>query len=177
MDPYTARAVTAQRWWWGGVNAITLILHYLLERLKYDPNNLSLTMCWKVINVFLFSRWAQQLKSIFLQVRLKEKWGEIVFNISIISSQYMTPVGGGRRCLKWAETVADRDFGCTNADDKTICNGCLEDAFTAAFISDFTCCVWRKSLFNRWAAPAAIINNRVFETIGSFCRAFNPNTD
>lgn len=56
MDPYTARAVTAQRWWWGGVNAITLILHYLLERLKYDPNNLSLTMCWKVINVFLFSR-------------------------------------------------------------------------------------------------------------------------
>lgn len=39
MDPHTACA-----------------LHYLLEKLKSDPNNLSLTMCWKVINVFLFSR-------------------------------------------------------------------------------------------------------------------------
>lgn len=75
MDPYTACAVIAQRW--GGINAITQILQYLFEKLKYDPINLSLSLCWKVINVFLFSRCDQQLKFIYMQVQHKEKWGDI----------------------------------------------------------------------------------------------------
>lgn len=77
MDPYTACAVIAQRWGEREINAITLILQYLFEKLKYDPINLSLTMCWKVINVFLFSRCDQQLKLIHMQVQHKEKWGDI----------------------------------------------------------------------------------------------------